>query len=190
MRSNKINFDNFQFDPTENEFRYLRTDALFENNSTDISILLAASVQATPINSSGAPTLYSAQFGLPAGGNKLYLIYDLRNAVGQQLCYSSTSIFDACCNCTFTPAPTPSPTPAPTPAPAPVYDYFLGIDCVSLQAVYVKANQTLGIVVGDEVQYQFGSITGCASLYDVGGSGQNGEVIVQVSGCGDSRCST
>ena len=82
------------------------------------------------------------------------------------------------------------PTPAPTPAPAPVYDYFLGIDCVSLQAVYVKANQTLGIVVGDEVQYQFGSITGCASLYDVGGSGQNGEVIVQVSGCGDSRCST
>jgi hypothetical protein len=190
MRSNKINFDNFQFDPTENEFRYLRTDALFENNSTDISILLAASVQATPINSSGAPTLYSAQFGLPSGGNKLYLIYDLRNAVGQQLCYSSTSIFDACCNCTFTPAPTPSPTPAPTPAPAPVYDYFLGIDCVSLQAVYVKANQTLGIVVGDEVQYQFGSITGCASLYDVGGSGQNGEVIVQVSGCGDSRCST
>jgi hypothetical protein len=54
----------------------------------------------------------------------------------------------------------------------------------------VKANQTLGIVVGDEVQYQFGSIIGCVSLYDVGGSGQNGEVIVQVAGCGDSRCST
>ena len=34
--------------------------------STDISILLAASVQATPINTSGAPNLYSAQFGLPA----------------------------------------------------------------------------------------------------------------------------
>ena len=189
MRSNKINFDNFQFDPTENEFRYLRTDALFGNNSTDINILLAASVQATPINSSGAPTLYSAQFGLPSTGNKLYLIYDLRNSVGQQLCYSSTSLFDACCNCTFTPAPTPSPTPAPTPAPAPVYDYFLGIDCVSLQAVYLKANQTLSIVVGDEVQYQFGTTIGCASLYDVGGTGQNGEVIVQVSGCGDSRCS-
>jgi len=189
MRSNKLNFDNFQFDPTENEFRYLRTDALFENNPTDISILLAASVQATPINSSGAPTLYSAQFGLPANGNKLYLIYDLRNAIGQQLCYSAVSIFDSCCNCTFTPAPTPSPTPSPTPAPAPVYDYFLGIDCVSLQAVYLKANQTLGIVVGDEVQYKFGSTNGCASLYDVGGSGQNGEVIVQVAGCGDSRCS-
>jgi len=189
MRNNKLNFDNFQFDPTENEFRYLRTDALFENNSTDINILLAASVLATPINTTGAPDLYSAQFGLPANGNKLYLIYDLRNALGQQLCYSSASIFDACCNCTFTPAPTPSPTPAPTPAPTPTYNYYLGIDCVSLQAVYLKADVSLGIVVGDEVQYKFGSTNGCASLYDVGGSGQNGEVIVQVSGCGDSRCS-
>ena len=190
MRSNKINFDNFQFDPTENEFRYLRTDALYENNSTDISVLLAASVLATPIDTSGAPALYSAEFGMPANGNKLYLIYDLRNSIGQQLCYSSTSLFDACCNCTFTPPPTPSPTPTPTPAPVPTYNYYLGIDCVSLQAVYLKANQTLGIVVGDEVQYQFGSATRCASLYDVGGSGQNGEVIIQVSGCGDSRCST
>ena len=189
MRNNKLNFDNFQFDPTENEFRYLRTDALFQNNSTDINILLAASVLATPIDTTGAPDLYSAQFGLPANGNKLYLIYDLRNALGQQLCYSSASIFDACCNCTFTPAPTPSPTPAPTPAPTPTYNYYLGIDCVSLQAVYLKADVSLGIVVGDEVQYKFGTTNGCASLYDVGGSGQNGEVIVQVSGCGDSRCS-
>jgi hypothetical protein len=189
MRNNKLNFDNFQFDPNENEFRYLRTDALFENNSTDISILLAASLEATPINTSGAPDLYSAEFGLPANGNKLYLIYDLRNAIGQQLCYSAVSIFDSCCNCTFTPAPTPSPTPSPTPAPTPTYNYYLGIDCVSLQAVYLKADISLGIVVGDEVQYKFGSINGCASLYDVGGSGQNGEVIVQVTGCLDSRCS-
>ena len=89
MRSNKINFDNYVFDPTENEFRYLRTDALYENNSTDINILLAASVQATPINTAGAPNLYTLRFVLPAGGNKLYLIYDLRNSIGQQLCYSS-----------------------------------------------------------------------------------------------------
>ncbi len=190
MRSNKINFDNFQFDPNENEFRYLRTDALYENNPTDINILLAASVQATPINTTGAPNLYSADFGLPAGGNKLYLVYDLRNSIGQELCYSSTSLFDACCNCTFTPTPTPAPAPAPTPV-IPVYDYFLGIDCVSLQAVYLKANQTLGIVVGDEVQYSSGgTVQGCASLYAVGGTGSSGEVTVQVAGCGDSRCST
>ena len=189
MRSNKINFDNFQFDPNENEFRYLRTDALYENNSTDINILLAASVQATPINTSGAPNLYSAQFGLPANGNKLYLVYDLRNSIGQELCYSSTGFFDACCNCTFTPTPTPAPAPVPTPV-IPVYDYFLGIDCVSLQAVYLKANQTLGIVVGDEVQYSAGgAVQGCASLYAVGGTGSTGEVTVQVAGCGDSRCS-
>ena len=67
---------------------------------------------------------------------------------------------------------------------------FIGIDCVSLQAVYLKANQTLGVVVGDEVQYSSGgAVAGCASLYAIDGNGNNGEVTVQVSGCGDSRCS-
>ena len=65
MKNNKLNFDNFQFDPNENQFRYLRTDTLFENNSTDINSLLAASILATPIDTTGAPDLYSAQFGLP-----------------------------------------------------------------------------------------------------------------------------
>ena len=189
VRSNKINFDNFQFDPTENEFRYLRTDALYENNSTDMSILLAASVKATPIDTSDAPNLYSAQFGLPSLGNKLYLIYDLRNSIGQELCYSSTSLFDACCNCTFTPTPTPTPTPVPSPV-IPTYDYFVGINCVSLEAVYLKSNTTLGVVVGDEVQYSFGgAVVGCASLYATDGTGSSGEVTFKVAGCGDSRCS-
>jgi hypothetical protein len=190
MRSNKINFDNFQFDPAENEFRYLRTDALFENNSTDINILLAASVQATPINTTGAPNLYKADFVLPSGGNKLYLIYDLRKSIGQELCYSQLSFFESCCDCTFSPTPTPAPSPTPAPA-VPTYNYFIGIDCVSLQAVYLKANTTLGIVVGNEVQYTSGgTTTGCASLYATGGTGVNGEVVVLVAGCGDSRCST
>jgi hypothetical protein len=189
MRSNKIDFDNFQFDPAENEFRYLRTDALFENNSTDMGILLAASIKAVPIDTTGAPNLYSAEFGLPSGGNKLYLIYDLRNSLGQELCYSQTSLVDACCNCTFTPTPTPTPTPVPTPV-IPVYDYFIGIDCVSLEAVYLKSDQTLGVVVGDEVQYSFGgNVEGCASLYATGGNGNSGQVTVRVAGCGDSRCS-
>ena len=189
MRSNKINFDNFQFDPTENEFRYLRTDALFENNSTDINILLAASVQATPIITTGAPNLYTADFTLPAGGDKLYLIYDLRNSIGQELCFSSGSYFEACCDCTFSPTPTPSPSPTPAPT-IPTYDYFIGIDCVNLQAVYLKADTTLGVVVGNEVQYSSGgTVVGCASLYATGGTGTNGQVTVVVSGCGDSRCS-
>ena len=189
MRSNKINFDNFQFDPTENEFRYLRTDALYENNSTDINILLAASVQATPIITTGAPNLYTADFVLPAGGDKLYLIYDLRNSIAQELCFSSGSFFEACCDCTFSPTPTPSPSPTPAPT-IPTYDYFIGIDCVNLQAVYLKADTTLGVVVGNEVQYSSGgSVVGCASLYATGGTGTNGQVTVVVSGCGDSRCS-
>jgi hypothetical protein len=59
-----------------------------------------------------------------------------------------------------------------------------------LQAVYLKANTTLGVVVGNEVQYSSGgTVAGCASLYATGGTGTNGEVTVVVSGCGDSRCS-
>ena len=89
--------------------------------------------------------------------SKLYLIYDLRNSLGQELCFSSGSYFEACCDCTFSPTPTPSPTPSPTPAPTiPTYDYFIGIDCVNLQAVYLKADTTLGVVVGNEVQYSSG----------------------------------
>ena len=189
MRSNKINFDNFQFDPTENEFRYLRTDALYENNSTDINILIAASVEATPIVTSGAPDLYSAGFTLPVGGDKLYLVYDLRNTIGEELCYSTVGDYDACCSCTFPPTPTPTPV-APSPTPTPTYDYFIGIDCATYQLVYLKAVSRLSIVVGDEVQYTFGgTVLGCASLYATGGTGTNGEITVQVTGCGDSRCS-
>ena len=189
MRSNKINFDDFVFNTTDNAFRYLRTDALYENNSTDMNILLAASVAATPIVTSGAPNLYSAGFTLPAGGDKLYLVYDLRNSLGEQLCFSTVDGYDSCCSCTFPPTPTPTPV-APSPTPAPTYDYYIGIDCANLQAVYVKAVTSLGIVVGDEVQYSFGGVVkGCASLYAVGGTGTDGEVTVQVTGCGDSRCS-
>ena len=189
MRSNKINFDDFVFNTTDNAFRYLRTDALYENNSTDMNILLAASVAATPIVTSGAPNLYSAGFTLPAGGDKLYLVYDLRSSLGEQLCFSTLDGYDSCCSCTFPPTPTPTPV-APSPTPAPTYDYFIGIDCVNLQAVYLKAVSSLGIVVGDEVQYSFGgAVVGCASLYAIGGTGTNGEVTVQVTGCGDSRCS-
>ena len=134
--------------------------------------------------------MYKANFALPNGGDKLYLIYDLRKSIGQELCYSPLSFFESCCDCTFSPTPTPAPSPTPAPA-VPTYDYFIGIDCVSLQAVYLKANTTLGIVVGNEVQYTSGGTTmDCASLYATGGSGVNGEVVVLVAGCGDSRCST
>ena len=93
------------------------------------------------------------------------------------------------CSCTFIPVP-PPPTPTPSPPVIPTYDYFVGINCENLQAVYLKANTSLSILVGDEVQYTFGgAVVGCASLYATGGGGADGEVTVQVTGCGDSRCS-
>ena len=107
--------DNFVFDATKNKFKYLRTNTLYQNNPTDINALLAAATTATPIVTTGAPSLYSANFVMPNTGSNLYIIWDYRNSSSNTLCFSASTIQDACCNC----APTPTPTPPPTPSPSP-----------------------------------------------------------------------
>ena len=53
---------------------------------------------------------------------------------------------------------------------------------LTLSAVYLKADTSLGVVVGNEVQYSSGGVVvGCASLYATGGTGTNGEI--NDSGC-------
>ena len=37
---------------------------------------------------------------MPGGNAYLYLVWDFRNATEDQLCYSTVSADDACCNCT------------------------------------------------------------------------------------------
>ena len=41
-------------------------------------------------------------FSLPINNQYLYLIYDFRTTVVQQLCYDASSAVDACCDCSFT----------------------------------------------------------------------------------------
>lgn len=96
--SNKINFDNFDFDPAFNSFKWLRTNTVYANTPGDIASLLAAANTATPTLGS-SPTFY-ADFLMPnTTDSKLYLIWDLRTPVESTLCYSDVDIFDACCGC-------------------------------------------------------------------------------------------
>jgi hypothetical protein len=99
--SNKIGTDDFVFDTTADEFRYLRTNTLYANTPGDIATLLAASTQALPLISSLAPNTYSADFTLAGTTEEyLYLIFDYRNSLAYDLCYDAVSKVDVCCNCT------------------------------------------------------------------------------------------
>ena len=98
--SNKISpSDNYTFDPTVDELRYLRTNTEYLNNPTDMTSLLAASSVATLTPSSG-PNRYEASFTMPSTNDTyLYLIYDYRRPTQVDLCYDATNLHDACCDC-------------------------------------------------------------------------------------------
>ena len=98
--SNKIDFDDYDFLPNTNNFRYLRTSTFYGNIQADIISLLAAATKATPLVTVDAPRYYSS-FSMPSGntGDNLYLIWDYRNATEIQLCYSNVDLNDVCCNC-------------------------------------------------------------------------------------------
>jgi len=121
ITSNKKTGDNFVFDANVNKLKYLRTNTLYQNNSSDINSLLASSTNATPIITTGAPNVYSANFVMPGSGSNLYIIWDYRKSTVASLCYSTLDAQDACCNCTPTPTPVPTaPTPVPVaPSPTP-----------------------------------------------------------------------
>jgi hypothetical protein len=98
MASNKLFPTNFNFNPSQNKFRYLRTDTVYDNNTVDINALVAASSVGSI---SGAGTYYYSD--IPAGttGDFLYLIWDLRTVTEVGLCWSA-DVLDVdyvCCEC-------------------------------------------------------------------------------------------
>jgi hypothetical protein len=95
--SNKIVPDTFDFVLGQDKFRYLRSNTLYPNTSVGISGLLAASTVVSPIT--GSSGFYSGTFSVPISGNYLYLIWDYRNSLSVNLCYSNTTTQDACCGC-------------------------------------------------------------------------------------------
>ena len=106
--SNKIpaDGDDFNFDPFSNKFRYLRTNVNYTNSPTSIAALLANpnTQLATPILGGG--NVYEATFAMPnTSDSKLYLVWDYRKPTPLELCYSSVSAEEACCDCSGTPIP-------------------------------------------------------------------------------------
>ena len=96
--------DTFNYDPTAssaNKLQYLRSNTLYENNSTDINALLTASssnvLTVTP--STLGSLLYTGNFTMPNNLNDyLYLIYDYRLGLAANLC-SGANAAGACCSC-------------------------------------------------------------------------------------------
>ena len=99
LSTNAIVPDNFVFNITQDKFRYLRSNILYNNTSIEINDLILNSALASP-NLGSAP-LYYVDFVVPSkfDGQYLYLIWDLRDAILASLCYG-TSRVDSCCDCT------------------------------------------------------------------------------------------
>jgi hypothetical protein len=98
MISNKAFPTNFDFDPAQNKFRYLRTNTLYLNNSVDINALVLASSVGTTMG--GGIYYYS---DVPAGSSDdyLYLVWDLRKSYRVDLCWSGDplDVDYVCCDC-------------------------------------------------------------------------------------------
>jgi len=103
IQTSKITPDTFNFDPYGNSFKYLRTNVEYTNDPVDITTLLSLADSTYP--NSGGPLTYYAQFSMPPSGlgDKMYLIWDLRDSGISNLCFSNTgdeaSLKDMCCNC-------------------------------------------------------------------------------------------
>ena len=96
---NKINFDDFVFNKNTNNFRYLRSNTLYdETDDADMQALLAAATTATPIDDTFEPAKYSSSFTMPSTGTYLYLIWDYRLSTEDDLCFGSTLV-GSCCDC-------------------------------------------------------------------------------------------
>jgi hypothetical protein len=106
LQTNQIVPDTFVFNPSSDKFKYARTNTLYPNTTVGINNLLSVASTATPIT--GVAPTYSASFTVPLSvdGNKLYLIWDFREATSVELCYTPAETVDpqkdVCCNCVGT----------------------------------------------------------------------------------------
>ena len=97
IASNKINFDNFVFNDTVNNFRYFRSNTLYPDTDAGMLDLLDEATITTPILNIGTNKYY-ANFAMPSTGDYLYLIWDYRISTETDLCFGDT-ILESCCGC-------------------------------------------------------------------------------------------
>ena len=105
MSLSQTSSDTFTFNPNNNSFKYLSTNNFYSTDPTQIDTLLglATTVPQPYLNTSGNNYQVTIPgINLPAANQFLYLIYDLRNVVNNQICFSDISADDACCGCSLT----------------------------------------------------------------------------------------
>lgn len=96
MICSKVGFDDFDFDPAKNKFRYLVSSTLYPNTPDGIKALLLEADIATPNAGSGINQY--AEFTMPGVNNYFYMIWDYRASHIVELCFGETAN-DSCCEC-------------------------------------------------------------------------------------------
>ena len=96
ITSRKGSSGTMSFDPTTHKLRYLMSNTLY--SQANVLSLLNASIVASPVLNPSTG-VYSADFTFTSGVNYLYIIHDYRNIYTTDLCYSSVSAEEACCEC-------------------------------------------------------------------------------------------
>jgi len=103
LRSNKINFDDYNWIVNNDNFAWLSSNILYTNTSTNIAALIAAAtiIPHNDVNnpSSGLYQTTISSITLPDANQYLYLIYDYRTTNSASICYDATSELSACCGC-------------------------------------------------------------------------------------------
>ena len=82
----------FGFNPSIHRLRFLVSNTLYTN---PIDILNNTTSLAITAGAGG----HYGEFAYSSSLNYIYVVYDYRLIVSQDLCYNSNSAFDACCNC-------------------------------------------------------------------------------------------
>ena len=100
----KIGADTFDFDPALHRFKILSSNTLFQNTPVDIALLLTTATDVTPIlNQPGIQDFQALEsaFNMPIGNQYLYLIWDFRDIIYNELCYEppSSTVEAVCCEC-------------------------------------------------------------------------------------------
>ena len=103
LRTTKIPPDTFDFNPTLHRFKILSSNTLYTNTAVDIALLLTTASDVTPIVNP-VVTDYEAtelSFNMPGGNQYLYLVWDLRDIIYNELCYLDLThtIEEVCCDC-------------------------------------------------------------------------------------------
>ena len=104
LRTNKIPPDTFDFNPALHRFKILSSNNLYQNNALDIATLLTTAPNVTPILNPMTNEYEATEsaFSMPLANEYLYLIWDFRDVIYNELCYSTISILDVCCECETT----------------------------------------------------------------------------------------